>query len=63
LVVTTGYHIGGIMTAPAAGTGARALITGEDVPFDLDPFSLDRFDSRSADFKFERLMDDHTSYG
>jgi glycine/D-amino acid oxidase-like deaminating enzyme len=62
LVVNTGYHIGGIMTAPAAGTGARSLVTGEDAPFDLEPFSMSRFDSRSADFEFGRLMHDHTSY-
>lgn len=62
LVVNTGYHIGGIMTAPAAGTGARSLVTGEDAPFDLEPFSMSRFASRSADFEFGRLMHDHTSY-
>lgn len=62
LVVSTGYHIGGIMTAPAAGAGARELVAGDAAPFSLDHFSMSRFDSLGADFEFGRLMKDHTSY-
>lgn len=62
LVVSTGYHIGGVMTAPAAGVGARSLLTGEEAPFPLAPFSLSRFEDRGTDFEFGRLMKDHTSY-
>jgi glycine/D-amino acid oxidase-like deaminating enzyme len=52
LVVATGFHGRGVMTAPAAATAVRSLVTGEGAPFPLAPFALDRFDSRSAEFDF-----------
>lgn len=61
LVVSTGYHIGGIMTSPAAATAARALLTDGGAPFDVEAFSLDRFESRSTDYEFVGLMEDHTA--
>lgn len=52
LVVATGFHGRGVMTAPVAGRLARCLVTGAESPFPTDPFSLSRFDSRSPDFEF-----------
>lgn len=52
LVVATGFHGRGVMTAPVAATAVAALVRGEDTPFPLDPFRLDRFESRSPDFEF-----------
>ncbi|SFG48777.1 Glycine/D-amino acid oxidase [Halopelagius inordinatus] len=57
LVVATGFHGRGIMTAPVAATAVRSLLTGADAPFSLDPFRLDRFDSRSAEFEFHSISD------
>ncbi|MFC7046444.1 NAD(P)/FAD-dependent oxidoreductase [Halobacteriaceae archaeon GCM10025711] len=51
LVVATGMHGFGIMAAPVAGRAVRALVAGEDAPFPVDGFALDRFDSRTADFE------------
>ncbi|MFC4248756.1 NAD(P)/FAD-dependent oxidoreductase [Natribaculum luteum] len=56
LVVATGLHIGGIMSSPAIAEAVRSLVTGEELTFSLDPFCLDRFDTRSADFPFVRHM-------
>lgn len=52
LVVATGFNGRGVMTAPVTGAATRALITGEAPPFPLDPFRIDRFESRSRDFEF-----------
>lgn len=52
LVVATGFHGRGVMTAPVAGRLARCLVTGEESPFPADPFSLSRFDVRSPEFEF-----------
>lgn len=57
LVVATGFQRGGIMTSPVAGTAIRSLVTGEDAPFSLDRFALDRLDTRAADFEFVSLYD------
>ncbi|MFC7046031.1 NAD(P)/FAD-dependent oxidoreductase [Halobacteriaceae archaeon GCM10025711] len=43
LVVATGLHGFGIMAGPAIGRAIRARVTGEETPFPLDPFRLDRF--------------------
>ncbi|MFO7925974.1 MAG: NAD(P)/FAD-dependent oxidoreductase [Halobacteriota archaeon] len=52
LVVATGFNGRGVMTAPVTGVATRALVTGKEPPFPLDPFGIDRFDSRSSDFEF-----------
>jgi glycine/D-amino acid oxidase-like deaminating enzyme len=52
LVVATGFHGRGVMTAPVTGAAVRALVTDEEAPFPLEPFRVDRFDSRSPDFEF-----------
>ena len=52
LVVATGFHGRGVMTAPVAATAVRELVGGEPAPFALSTFALDRFDSRSPDFEF-----------
>lgn len=51
LVVATGFHGRGIMSAFTAGAAVRGLLTGES-PIPTDPFALDRFESRSTDFGF-----------
>ena len=56
LVVATGCHIGGIMSSPAVAEGVRSLVTGEEADFSLEPFRLDRFKTRSADFPFVHHM-------
>ena len=55
LVVATGFHGRGVMTAPVAATAVRSLLTGEEAPFPVSPFALDRFDSRSPDFEFTSI--------
>lgn len=57
LVVATGFNGLGVMTAPAAAAAIRALVTGEDAPFDADVFTVDRFESRSRDFEFSSVSD------
>jgi sarcosine oxidase subunit beta len=52
LVVATGFHGRGVMTAPVAAAGVRSLITGESAPFPLETFALDRFDDYSREFEF-----------
>jgi glycine/D-amino acid oxidase-like deaminating enzyme len=50
LVVATGFHGRGVMTAPAAAAAVRSLVTGESAPFSLDSFRLGRFDDRTTEF-------------
>ncbi|MDG5775288.1 FAD-dependent oxidoreductase [Haloarculaceae archaeon H-GB2-1] len=45
----------GILSAPALSTAVRSLVTGEDCPFPLDPFSADRFDIRTPDWGQDEL--------
>lgn len=52
LLVATGFHGRGVMTAPVAGAAARARLLGVKAPFPLDPFDLDRFADRDDDFPF-----------
>lgn len=55
LVVATGFHGRGVMTAPVAATTVRSLLGGSDPPFPLSTFRLDRFDDRSRDFEFHSI--------
>ena len=43
------------MTALVAAAVVGSLVRGEDAPFLLDPFRLNRFDSRSPDFDFASI--------
>lgn len=52
LVVATGFHGRGVMTAPVAATLVRSLVTGESTGLPLAEFAVDRFDDRSRDFPF-----------
>jgi glycine/D-amino acid oxidase-like deaminating enzyme len=56
LVVAAGFHGAGVMAAGSIGTAVRARLTGEDVPFSLDPFALSRFDTRGPEFPFKTLF-------
>jgi len=57
LVIATGFHGRGVMTSPVTGTAVGALVRGEAPPFPMEPFRLDRFESRSADFEFDSISD------
>lgn len=57
LVVATGFHGYGIMEAPTGGAAVRSLVTGEDTPFRMSAFELERFDDRSADFDLVSLSE------
>lgn len=50
LVVATGFHGRGIMSAFTAGAAVRGILADSSIP--TDPFAIDRFDSRSTDFEF-----------
>ncbi|MFB6169716.1 MAG: NAD(P)/FAD-dependent oxidoreductase [Haloarculaceae archaeon] len=52
LVVATGFHGRGVMTAPVAATAVRSLLADEPAPFSTDAFALSRFADRSPDFDF-----------
>lgn len=56
LLVAAGFHGAGVMAADSIGTAVRALLTDEEAPFSLDPFRLDRFDTRGTDFEFSTLF-------
>ncbi len=56
LVIAAGFHGAGVMATGSIGTAVRSLVTGETAPFDLDPFELDRFDTRATDFEFASLF-------
>ncbi|MFW6265764.1 MAG: NAD(P)/FAD-dependent oxidoreductase, partial [Halanaeroarchaeum sp.] len=62
LVVATGFHGRGVMTAPVTATVARDLLLEEDSSLPHDPFALDRFDSRSADFPFYSISSGDDEY-
>lgn len=55
LVVATGFHGRGVMTAPVAATLVRCLVDDESPPFDRSHFRLDRFESCSPDFEFQSI--------
>jgi glycine/D-amino acid oxidase-like deaminating enzyme len=55
LVVAAGFHGTGVMDSPCIATAVRSLVAGDDAPFDLGRFELDRFDSRDSDFEFTSL--------
>lgn len=52
LVVATGFHGRGVMTAPVAATAVRSFLVNEPAPFPLGLFRHDRFDDPSPDFEF-----------
>lgn len=52
LTIVTGLHGRGIMLSPVTGHAVRSLVTGEEPPFPMAQFRLDRFDDRSADFEY-----------
>jgi sarcosine oxidase subunit beta len=52
LVISTGMHGFGIMGSPVTGAAVRALVTGEDAPFPLSKYALDRFDDGPYDWSW-----------
>lgn len=56
LVIVDGVY-GGIATAPAYAAAVRALIDGDELPFPLDPFRSDRFDSMSLEFDLDHISE------
>lgn len=57
LAVVTGLHGRGVMLSPVTGRAVRSLITGEESPFALAEFRLDRFDDRTSDFEYQSHWD------
>lgn len=51
LVVSTGFNGLGMVNSPVAAGAVRALVTGEDPGFPLEPFALDRFPGPDVDFE------------
>jgi glycine oxidase len=49
LLVATGHFRNGVLQAPVTADGIAALLAGEDPPFDVAPFSPQRFSGRSAE--------------
>jgi len=52
LIVATGFHGRGVMTAPVGAEAVRAMISGGSTQFPLSTFALDRFEEYSRDFEF-----------
>ncbi|WP_416841403.1 NAD(P)/FAD-dependent oxidoreductase [Haloferax sp. DFSO52] len=50
LVISTGMHGFGIMGSPVTGAAVRSLVTGEDAPFPMSKYTLDRFDDGPQDW-------------
>lgn len=55
LVVATGFHGRGIMTAPVTATLVRAHVADEATDLPTGEFALSRFDSTSPDFEFTSI--------
>jgi len=55
LVLATGFHGRGVMTAPVAAAAVREIFTGEDAGFPLSTFAYDRFDDYSREFPFHSI--------
>jgi sarcosine oxidase subunit beta len=49
LVISTGMHGFGIMGSPVTGAAVRSLVTGEEAPFPMSKYALDRFDDQPWD--------------
>lgn len=62
LVVATGFHGRGIMTAPVTATVVRELILDEEPTLPHEAFELDRFDSRGSEFPFFSISSGDTDY-
>lgn len=56
LVIAAGFHGAGVMATGSIGAAIRSLVADRTVSFDLDPFRLDRFDTRGTDFEFASLF-------
>jgi glycine/D-amino acid oxidase-like deaminating enzyme len=62
LVVATGFHGRGVMTAPVTATVVRDLLLDASPSLPHEPFALDRFDSRSAEFPFHSISSGDDDY-
>jgi glycine/D-amino acid oxidase-like deaminating enzyme len=50
LVLSTGFNGLGMVNSGVAARAVRSLLTDEECPFPLEPFSLDRFSDTGVDF-------------
>jgi len=55
LLVATGFHGRGVMTAPVAATLLRSFVTGEESGLPEDVFALERFEPTSPEFEFTSI--------
>ncbi|MFC7046033.1 hypothetical protein ACFQH6_11965 [Halobacteriaceae archaeon GCM10025711] len=51
IVVSTGFNGLGMVNSPVAAAVVRAAVTGEDAPFPVEPFAVDRFPDGSTEFE------------
>lgn len=51
IVIATGFNGLGMVNSPIAAAAVRSHVTGEAVPFSLDPFDVDRFPDATEDFE------------
>lgn len=63
LVVSTGMHGFGIMGSPVTGAAVRSLVTGEDAPFSLSEYALERFGEGSHDWSTPFINDSPDEIG
>ncbi|MFC4245972.1 NAD(P)/FAD-dependent oxidoreductase [Natribaculum luteum] len=50
IVVATGFNGLGMVNSPVAAAAVRSHVTGEDTPFSLEQFDVDRFSDSTGDF-------------
>ena len=51
IIVSTGYNGLGMVSSPVGAAVVHAEVTGEDAPFPVDPFAVDRFSEDTTDFE------------
>lgn len=51
IVVSTGFNGLGMVNSPIAAAVVRAVITGEEAPFPVESFAVDRFPKATTDFE------------
>jgi glycine/D-amino acid oxidase-like deaminating enzyme len=63
LIISTGMHGFGIMGSPVTGAAVRALVTGEDAPFPMENYALDRFEDWPHDWDWTFINESSDDIG
>ena len=53
IVIATGFNGLGMVNSPVAAAAVRSHVTGEEAPFPVDEFAVDRFPDGAADFELK----------